>query len=246
MIMKKYILLAIALFLTANNGMAQTVDGTIGQLNWSVSMENSTLAISGEGDMQDFGLGSFQAGEISISTTGAPWGQYRIEKVIIEDGVTAIGKNAFYQYSLRTVDIPASVSSIGPSAFGFTNPSAVIVHWTVPVAITEWVQNPLHPSVGSYQHFVFGPTETMNLKEITLIVPQGLSSIYKSTNGWKDFNIVEEGTGIPSIPADDSPIVSTQYYDLLGKPVAQLQKGSIYVVKEIRQSGKTSVRKVQK
>jgi hypothetical protein len=40
------------------------------------------------------------------------------------------------------------------------------------------------------------------------------------------------------------PILSTQYYNLLGNEVKYLQSGSIYIVKEIRQSGKVTTKKV--
>lgn len=49
-----------------------------------------------------------------------PWYDYRssITKVIIQDGVTSIGDNAFYECSnLANVTIPDSVTSIGRRAF---------------------------------------------------------------------------------------------------------------------------------
>ncbi len=52
--------------------------------------------------------------------SSAPWGSQRnkIKKVVIENGVTSIGNNAFYYYpGLTSVTIPNSVTSIGNSAF---------------------------------------------------------------------------------------------------------------------------------
>lgn len=75
------------------------------EITWNLS-EDGTLTISGTGDIPGSG--------------GAPWysRSYEIKKVIIKDGVTNIGKNAFFHYpALTSVEIPNSVTSIGESAF---------------------------------------------------------------------------------------------------------------------------------
>jgi hypothetical protein len=67
-----------------------------------------TLTISGAGAMADYGSES------------APWSSYssRITSVVIESGVTSIGKYAFKGYSvLSSVSIPSGVTSIGFQAF---------------------------------------------------------------------------------------------------------------------------------
>lgn len=50
---------------------------------------------------------------------GAPWYSYResILSVVISDGVTSIGDNAFSWCSLTSITIPNSVTSIGNYAF---------------------------------------------------------------------------------------------------------------------------------
>ena len=75
------------------------------EITWNLS-EDGTLTISGTGDIP--------------GSAGAPWYSrfYEIKKVIIKDGVTNIGNNAFFDYSaLTSVEIPNSVTSIGESAF---------------------------------------------------------------------------------------------------------------------------------
>jgi hypothetical protein len=52
-----------------------------------------------------------------------------------------------------------------------------------------------------------------------------------------------ESNKVESVAAENDAIVSIQYYDLQGRVVTQPQRGHIYMVKEIRQSGKASVRK---
>lgn len=89
---------------------AKTIDsGTLGEnLTWV--FDNSwTLTISGTGDMPDF-----------FDDNDAPWYSEKaaINRVVIEDGVTSIGKCAFSNATnLKSVIISDSVTSIGNSAF---------------------------------------------------------------------------------------------------------------------------------
>ena len=67
-----------------------------------------TLIISGTGPMWDF------------NEDDQPWHRWLYEKVVIQDGVTTIGNNAFRCEELTTVVIPESVTSIGDRAFYFS------------------------------------------------------------------------------------------------------------------------------
>ncbi len=91
--------------------------GKIGSLTWKVS--DGTLTISGKGAIPDF-IEEFP-----------PWYDLApIEKIVIKDGVTSIGANAFYGClddgylygtgAASSISIPASVKTIDPSAFMFT------------------------------------------------------------------------------------------------------------------------------
>jgi len=76
---------------------------------WDI--ENGTLTISGNGPMPDYGGGT---------VTNAPWGERRSEftNVVIEEGISSIGNNAFRGCSnITSISIPNSVTSIGVSAF---------------------------------------------------------------------------------------------------------------------------------
>ena len=66
--------------------------------------------------------------DYSYGRTTAPWGT-AIKAVVIEDGVTNIGEDAFCGYkNLTSVTIPDSVTSIGSSAFdGCTGLTSVII-----------------------------------------------------------------------------------------------------------------------
>ena len=82
--------------------------GTCGDtLTWELS-DDGTLTISGSGDMWDFDW-----------ENSPEWSEYfsTIKSVIIQDGVTGIGKHAQLS-SVTSVSIPLSVKRIGDSAFG--------------------------------------------------------------------------------------------------------------------------------
>jgi len=85
--------------------------GGTGKITWKLS--NGTLIISGNKVMPNYKYKD----DSSIST---PWYPYRdfIVSIIIEDGVTSIGKFAFYGCkNLTSITIPKSVTKIGWWAF---------------------------------------------------------------------------------------------------------------------------------
>ena len=78
-------------------------DGECGEnLKWS--LDGYTLTISGSGEMMD----------------GCPWIEHmdRVEHVVLKDGVTTVGKEAFYKFDrLETIDFGDSLVEIGKRAF---------------------------------------------------------------------------------------------------------------------------------
>lgn len=81
-------------------------------IKWTISRDNKTITISGKGEMPDF--------DNSSSGKRCPWEdkKSKIDKVIIEEGVTTIGKNAFSKcIRLSEVQIPKTVKTIGTAAF---------------------------------------------------------------------------------------------------------------------------------
>ena len=92
----------------------------------SWTLENGVLTISGTGPMDDY-----------ASASEAPWYKQRadITKVVIAEGVTAIGARAFYQYTnLTEVEISSTVEKIGARAFYADASLSEIV---IPAAVTE-------------------------------------------------------------------------------------------------------------
>lgn len=96
--------------ITENSVMTSGICGN--ELTWYLD-EHGTLTISGKGDMWDF-----SAGEDSSMPPQWIDAKRTIMKVVIGDGVTSIGKYAFFECcNLLDVELPDSISSIGSQAF---------------------------------------------------------------------------------------------------------------------------------
>ena len=100
--------------------------GTCGDnLTWKLDDEG-TLTISGKGAMTEW-----------VDSDSAPWKTYSntINKVVIQPGVTSIGKNAFSGCkNLRSITIPEGVTSIGAEAFlGCSSLTSI----TIPEGVTS-------------------------------------------------------------------------------------------------------------
>ena len=96
-------------------------ESAIGECTWE--LDGTVLTIKGEGAMKDF-----------ASASEVPW-PTSITEVIIEEGVTNIGANAFLNCaSLISATIPKSVTDIGYRAFFFCSNLATI---TLPDGVTN-------------------------------------------------------------------------------------------------------------
>ena len=106
-------LLSCLLAIIASIGMinAEVYNGTCGgNLTWTLNTEDSTLTITGSGDMTNW------------TSENTPWYSMHdsFKRVIIGNGVTRIGNNAFnFCRRVTSIEIPNSVTSIGESAFSY-------------------------------------------------------------------------------------------------------------------------------
>ena len=104
---------------------AAIIEGTCGDnLTWTLNTKDSTLVISGTGEMTDYYY-------------SVPWSDYRsyIKYVTLPDGLTSIGSKAFSSCSkLTSITIPNSVTSIGDETFGWCSDLNSI---TIPNSVTH-------------------------------------------------------------------------------------------------------------
>ena len=117
--MKQIYILLIALLMGLSANAEKS--GTCGpNLKWYLT-DDGVLTISGKGEMYDF-------------SNTAPWGYSNIERIIIGDGVTTIGKYAFKdRRSLISVTIRNSVTTIGEYAF---DSCSSLTYVTIPNSVT--------------------------------------------------------------------------------------------------------------
>lgn len=122
MIMKKLILL----FVVFTGSLAAMADdsGMCGDnVTWTYVSASGILTIQGQGAMENY--------TSNYSSSTAPWNIYQadIKTIIIKDGVTSIGQNAFFNCSsLTSVSFPISVITLGSSLFkGCSNLKKVVL-----------------------------------------------------------------------------------------------------------------------
>jgi len=167
------------------------------------TLSDGTLTISGTGAMVDY-----------IHNVIAPWysSQAFITNVIIENGVTSIGRRAFYNCTgLTSVTIPNSVTSIGVAAFrGCSDLRSV----TIPNRVTSigdgafWDCNgltsiiTLNPTPLTLQKEVF---YKIDMTKVCLYVPSRRIAAYRSAEGWKEFSCIKDKRAPASTPSMTVP-----------------------------------------
>lgn len=171
--------LLVCLLIVPYNVHAEVIgpSGSCGEnLTWTLQLDG-TLTISGTGAMTDFGPS--YAENVSV-----PWAGNRadIKTVVIEEGVTSIGNNAFVAcsnltqvtmpnsltrigehsfqncFNLTQADIPASVTEIGEYAFGGCKSLTSVL---IPESVTQIADYTFESCVGL----------------IDVVIPEGVTSI---------------------------------------------------------------------
>ena len=123
------ICMAISLLPAAALADTAATSGKCGDnVTWTLS-NDGTLTISGKGKMWDYGT----------STHGdAPWAYIGVKNVVVNDGVTTIGEQAFAGlFYLESASIPKSVNNIGRQAFRGSNLKSVTIAGSNTVIETE-------------------------------------------------------------------------------------------------------------
>lgn len=146
--MKKYvlILLFLTLPLTPHAKIIASGDDCGAHCHWEI--ENGVLTIKGSGPMYNY---LYKSG-----STNAPWFSLnnQITNIVVENGITHIGRNAFLYADAKAVSLPHTLTSIDASAFHNTKLTNVIVPSSV-------------ESVG-YNAFAYTPLQNLTIDDQTL------------------------------------------------------------------------------
>ncbi|MDL2228579.1 leucine-rich repeat protein, partial [Odoribacter sp. OttesenSCG-928-L07] len=185
----KSILLALFIVLTGATAWAQPQQIGTSTTYWDLSISggDTTLIISGTGDMPDF-----------VNVNDAPW--YSINKTIhhlqIGDSITRIGNWAIYDFTkLSSANIGKSLTSIGNSAFRFCSALPSI---TLPYSLTSIGNNAFEDCTALTEITNLRPTPiTINanvfsgvsITACSLKVPLASVSLYQGAAVWQNFNI---------------------------------------------------------
>lgn len=159
-------------------------------ITWTLD-DSGNLTLSGSGEMWNNGYDD------------SPFKDYEIRKATIEDGITSIGKYAFYGCSgLTELALPNSVTSIEGNAFGgcsglteLTLPNSVasigdgaFICCSDLSKITSLAEIP--PVCGS------GVFDRVNKTNCELIVPVISVTAYKQAEVWNEFSNISGFSGV--------------------------------------------------
>lgn len=128
---------------------------------------------------------------------------------IIPETVTGIGQHAFNNNTIQSIVIPDAVDSIGEYAFQGNGLESVFIGEGVKkigqgaffsknlLNVTSKITNPTPISNSAFKSEWNNPDSLYIYENATLYVPVGTKDKYASTDGWKRFKNIVEGTYVP-------------------------------------------------
>lgn len=186
-VLKKVLVLVLSVLLICSalpvTVFAESEEKCGDKLVWSIDGETETLTISGSGDMYDYGSRN--------EPRRAPWISYGgdIKHIVISEGVTSVGNDAFFTLYPETVSLPDTLVRIGEYSFACSG----LIKLKIPASV-EVIEEGAFDSSDSLTEVCF---ETGRLKSIgkyafghclkleTIILPQsdveiGYGAFYKT------------------------------------------------------------------
>jgi len=167
---------------------------TKGELSSDVAwrIENNTLYISGKGFVPTVMFRQKPAWDKSRSLFNA---------VVIEDGITLVGKNIFAGYNITSLSVAGSVKELsnGKNIFAGYNITSLSVAGSVKELSNESFSKCSKLTTvelkGATPPDLNHTTFTgVNVKKVKLIVPAGTKSTYLDDPLWSQFGTIEEST----------------------------------------------------
>ncbi len=149
-------------------------------LYWQLDA-NGTLTITGTGEMEDYD----QHEDNPDTMTTAPWNKSysSIKKLVIESGVTSIGKFAFYVAdNLEEVVLPDTLVSIADFAFSKCSSLKTI---TIPASVTSIGGTVFYQCTSMEKMIFLGDAPTLGTTDTLPYENEGFQVVYDSdTSGW--------------------------------------------------------------
>ena len=201
--------------------------GTCGEnLTWRYDRETKTLTISGEGAMDSFQY------DTDRDAVYSPWHRYQdqVNRVVLNEGVTAIGQNAFRSFpALESVSLPTTLTGIREEAFygcarlrEVTLPQTQSPCWILPDAFLNCPnlkEITLPESVKLYSNslgYLSGEDDYEKVDGFTITAPVASGAhFYALENG---FQFTANGVCVPAfqkvgIASEDLPVYWAAYVD---------------------------------
>ena len=151
----------------------------------TLTIPNSVTSIGEMAFYDCFSLGSVIIPSSVTSIGEGAFMRSGLTSITIPNSVTDIGKRVFKDSGLSSITIPNSVTNIGKEAFyGCSGLTSVVSLIEKPF--------PIFPIEGKIDKYITFSSDTYY--NATLYVPIGTIDKYKSTDGWKEFLFIEEGT----------------------------------------------------
>ncbi len=200
--------------------------GTCGtNLTWSYNTLTEILTISGTGAMSNYS-----------SSYPAPWNEYvsNIKTVVINDGVTSIGNQAFMSCTVLTdITLPDTLSSIGSYAFYKCTALGDVI---MPAGVTSigtyafrnCINATLHVLTGSTAH-TYAKNNSISFVELPLISSSGVSLVLDGSIGVKTYFELYEGVSATVKCVINNTLTSASAESVI-TPEYDEEKGLYYVV----------------
>lgn len=188
--MKKiFMAILTAIFLMPSAVWGESGTSTDG-LSWDIT--DKVLTISGIGEMTET--------YTTYAPTRSPWYTYKSEitKIIVEEGVTTLGANAFYATTNCTeIELPSTLTAIGYQAlYNCSTIVTLTIKATTPPTMTANFSGK-YPAINNVP------------RNCKLCVPATSISLYSSAGGWSEFTniqaIVDNPGGDPGPDPEPEP-----------------------------------------
>jgi hypothetical protein len=218
--MKKLVTLFVLFSLYALQLHAQTtLQGKIGEnITWLLNFSTRELYLTGLGEIRDQYWGPYWD---PYSPDNHPFTTTNIDKVYVGVNITGIGNDLFRDLTVKYVSLPVTLRHIGHNVFhGCKNLKSI----TIPPSVTDiggYVfyscsnLNLIDIKCSNPPEILSNTFDSLDLKNITLVVPFNSLEKYRAADGWKEFGLISNGIVIKN----KVDIIESAKYMLTGETV---------------------------